>query len=510
MQFLLLICLMMACLPVDWPAPPERLGLRGSVACTGLLVCFLLLVAFAIARYSVSRMNRHPESRDAVASRYGSARTWFFFANLGAFAVSLLVFGWGWSANQLCTFPIRGRVTLAPGGELLLLAPFFLVQIGSWFFFYDVDRQFVLSSSSPERTQRFWSRGGYVLFLTRQQLVLVFVPLFLLMGQQGIERLYPEAFRSDWVALISVLTLPAFLLIFPLLLPALLGLRPLPPGPLRDRLSANARRLHFRYTQIYLWDTRGGIANAMIVGIIPWLRFVIFTDRLLDDLRDDEVDAVLGHEIGHARHGHIIYYALFLTLSFVVLGALIQSLRLIDDSFWREHRTLLMIGPVAVMGAYMFSAFGFLSRRCERQADLFGCRAVSCADDHCDGHDFLTEYPEYGRGLCRTGIEAFIRGLQRVEEVNGMSRPKMGWRGVGIRGKVSWIFNLLTGWLHTWQHSTIPKRIAYLQRVAADRRVEERFQRRLWRLRWAIMIALVGVLAALIRWRGWDAVMLRF
>lgn len=508
MQFLLLICLMMACLPVEWPAPPRSLGLRGSVVTTALLIVALWLAACGITRYSMIRMSRDPETRDTVAGRYGTARTCFFFANLGTFAVSLLLLGWGWTAVQLATVKFDGRCIQIPGGELLILAPFFLVQIGSWFFFYDVDREFVFSSSSAERAPRFWSRAGYVLFLTRQQLVLVFVPLILLIGQQGLQRMYPEAFRSDWVPVISVLTLPAFLLIFPIFLPPLLGLKPLPPGPLRDRLTANARRLHFRYTQIYLWDTRGGVVNAMIVGIIPWLRYVIFTDRLFEDLRDDEVDAVLGHEIGHAKHGHLIYYALFLTLSFVVLGALIQSLRLIDETFWREHQTLLLIGPVAVMGAYMLSAFGFLSRRCERQADVFGCRAVSCNDDRCDGHDFLTTYPERGSGLCRTGIEIFVRGLQRVEEVNGMTRVKVSWRGTGIRGKLSWIFRLLTGWLHTWQHSTIQKRIAFLQRVAQDRTIEERFQRRLWRLRWAIVIGLLGILGALVYWRGWHAVLL--
>ena len=110
--------------------------------------------------------------------------------------------------------------------------------------------------------------------------------------------------------------------------------------------------------------------------------------------------------------------------------------------------------------------------------------------------------------MCRTGIETFIRGLERVEEVNGLTHTRSRWRGQGIFGKLNWIFRLLTGWLHTWQHSTIPKRIAFLQRVADDPKVEERFQRRLWRLRWAIMLGLFVVLGALIGWHGWDVVLM--
>ena len=508
MQFLLLICLMMACLPIDWPAPLWDLGTRGSIACTGLGMGAMYLAAFSISRLAIMRLNRKLGSRETTAHQYGLARTWFFFANLGVFAVSLYAFGWGATVKQIGLIHVNDQPIFAPGGEFLILAPFLLVQIGSWFFFYDVDRRFMVSSADARRAPRFWSRGGYVLFLFRQQLVLVLAPLILLVGQQGIERMHPELFRSDWLPLISVLTLPAFLLIFPLFLPPLLGLRPLAKGSDRDRLSANARRLHFRYSQIYFWDTRGGVANAMIVGVVPWLRYVIFTDRLFEDLREDEVDAVLGHEVGHAKHGHILYYALFLTLSFVVLGALVQSFRLVENPEWRQHRTLLMIAPVAIMGIYMFSAFGFLSRRCERQADLFGCRAVSCERDDCSGHDESTVFPDKGAGLCNTGIDVFIRGLQRVEDVNGMARPKTPWRGTGFFGKFNWIFRLLTGWLHTWQHSTIQKRIAFLQRVMFDRSIERRFQYRLWYLRWAIIIGLLGTLVALICWRGLNVVLL--
>src|SRR5262249_61077825 len=128
-------------------------------------------------------------------------------------------------------------------------------------------------------------------------------------------------------------------------------------------------------------------ANAMIVGLLPRVRYVIFTDRLLDELSPDEVDAVFGHEVGHARHGHIWLYAAFFVLSIAVLGALAllvgQQLDAagVEVPEWAEGRLALV--PVLVTATYLFLVWGYLSRRCERQADVFRRRAGACATPPC-------------------------------------------------------------------------------------------------------------------------------
>src|SRR5207247_3489707 len=145
----------------------------------------------------------------------------------------------------------------------------------------------------------------------------------------------------------------------PLFFKPLLGLRSLPSGPTRARIEAAARRLHFRFADLLVWPTHGSVVNAMIVGLVPRVRFVIFTDGILDDMPPGELDAVFGHEVGHARHGHIWFYALFLALSMTVLQAAFLFADLKPNSaMW------------LVFVAYLFVVFGFLSRRCERQADV--------------------------------------------------------------------------------------------------------------------------------------------
>ena len=41
-----------------------------------------------------------------------------------------------------------------------------------------------------------------------------------------------------------------------------------------DAVATIARRLNFRYSDILLWDTRQGVANAMVAGPLPWVRYL--------------------------------------------------------------------------------------------------------------------------------------------------------------------------------------------------------------------------------------------
>jgi Zn-dependent protease with chaperone function len=262
----------------------------------------------------------------------------------------------------------------------------------------------------------------------------------------------------------------------------------MPPGPARDRIEAVARRLHFRYADLLEWPTHGSVTNAMIVGLLPRVRYVIFTDGILEEMPPDELDAVFGHEAGHALHGHIWFYALFLILSAALVGG---AFLLAGQS----HDALMWVA----FAAYFFVVFGFLSRRCERQADIFGCRAVSCADPNCTGHDAATVYPERGSGLCPTGIRTCARALERVSAVAGHGGPD----GDG-RWSVGMLLRGVFGWLRAWQHSTLPRRVKFLLSLIDDRDRERRFQRRVWLFRWALAVGMGLAVVALGQTLGWG------
>src|SRR5439155_13691310 len=92
---------------------------------------------------------------------------------------------------------------------------------------------------------------------------------------------------------------------------------------------------------------------------------------------------------------------------------------------------------------YLFVVFGYLSRRCERQADVYGCRTVSCRRLDCVGHDDGPELAAGAGALCPTGVRTFIYALEKVAQINGISRDRPGF-------------------LQSWQHGSIARRVAFL------------------------------------------------
>ena len=499
MPLLLLICLTLACLPISWPEPPFGLGRSGAVAITGGIVTALLLMHGLAARDVVRRLALDSGSRDAVGRRQAARRLAFSFLNLGGFTVAL-VGGWGWLVRDQLTV---GDLFL-PGAELLTLAPYIVTLLGSWVVGYDAER--ALHRTAVWQRRDFWTRPGYVFFLLRHHLLMVFLPVLLMIAQMGVFRLYPALLDSPWAKLSALAGVFTFIVLVPSLIPLFLGLQPMPPGTVHDRLAAAATRLGVRYRRLYVWDTRGGVATAMVAGLIPRLRHIVFTDLLLKTMPEDEVEAVFGHEVGHVKHGHLLYYAAFLLLSFTALGA---GLRLVELSEWGSQlpADLMLMMSVISAGVYLFVAFGFLSRRCERQADVFGCRAMSCAQPFCVGHDADTPLVAGGTGLCRAGVAVFVRALERVEDVNGMVRGAASPKRNGLSGLIGGLFRLVGVYLGTWQHSTIAKRIAFLQAVAADPAIERRFQIRITALRWMLLAALLMIAGGVAAWAGWREVL---
>jgi STE24 endopeptidase len=82
--------------------------------------------------------------------------------------------------------------------------------------------------------------------------------------------------------------------------------KPLSEGPLKVRLSELAGRCGFPNRGIFVMDgsKRSRHSNAYFTGLGKFRRIVIF-DTLMEALEDDELEAVLAHEIGHWKFGHI-------------------------------------------------------------------------------------------------------------------------------------------------------------------------------------------------------------
>jgi Zn-dependent protease with chaperone function len=504
MPILLVFVLIAACLPVEWWGPPFGPPVEAALALTGGALALVLSLAFALRTWVVRTLRRDPTRRYEVAGVYSRLRRTLFFVNIGTSAACVLFFGWGWLVQRELLVFWQGAARLAPFAELAVPLPYFVILLGCWLIYYDAER----ALHRAHHGRAFWGRPAYLLHNLRQFALMVLLPVSLIVTQQTIGRFAPELARSDLYRAATLAAVPVLLMLMPLLLKPMLGLKPMPPGPVRDRLEALAKRLNFRCTDFLLWHTHGAAVNAMIAGLLPRARYVVFTDRILEDLPPEELDAVFGHEVGHAKHGHIWLYAGFLTLSLSVLAALMLFLlkqaeaagvfdRPESKAWLKENETWLALPPVAVVAGYLFVVFGALSRRCERQADVFGCKAVSCGNPACDGHDEETVFPAGAHGLCPTGIRVFARALNRVHDLNGLVRDDSGPLTLGR------LLRAAGAWLRHWQHGPIPVRVAYLFSLIDNPAAERRFQRRVFVFKCALMLSLLAALIALGQAVGW-------
>ena len=173
----------------------------------------------------------------------------------------------------------------------------------------------------------------------------------------------------------------AALVLYPrLILPLFNKLSPLPEGELRSRLLAFADRTGFRASTIQVIDgsKRSAHANAYFTGFGRFRRIVLF-DTLIAQLGPAELEAMLAHEIGHYRRGHIPQRLAIGAVSLLVGFALIAWLAgraWFNPAFGFPPAALapsfLLFGLLSGLLTFWISPLSnLLSRRHEYQADAF-------------------------------------------------------------------------------------------------------------------------------------------
>jgi STE24 endopeptidase len=185
-----------------------------------------------------------------------------------------------------------------------------------------------------------------------------------------------------------------FMLVMTILAPKVIvplfnKLTPLPEGGLRTRLMALADRTGFRAQTIEVIDgsKRSGHSNAYFTGFGRFRRIVLF-DTLIAQLTPEELEAVLAHEIGHYRRGHIPRMfgltAVMILAGFAVIAWLARS-PWFNLSFGFPADELapsfLLFGLLS--GSVMFwlsPLTNALSRKHEYEADAFAAQAVGGPD----------------------------------------------------------------------------------------------------------------------------------
>lgn len=205
--------------------------------------------------------------------------------------------------------------------------------------------------------------------------------------------------------------------------------RPLSAGPARAQIEALCRRAGLAFADILHWPLFGGrMINAGVMGLARRFRYILVTPSLLEVLEPEELDAVMAHEIGHAKRRHLLFYLLFfagyLLLSLVFYDLFLYGM-LYADPLWEAVRqsglsqaTLVsVVFSAAILGiflVYFRFVFGFFMRNFERQADGYVFRLLPTA-----------------RSLVTT--------LEKIAAASRQSPDRPNWHHFSIRQRIEFL-----------------------------------------------------------------------
>lgn len=186
---------------------------------------------------------------------------------------------------------------------------------------------------------------------------------------------------------------------------------PLADGEMKDRIEALLAKTGFNSNGIFVMDgsSRSGHGNAYFTGLGKNKR-IVFYDTLLEKLTVDEVEAVLAHELGHFKHGHIkqrfIEGALMSLAGLALLGWLVQLPEFYSGLGMTTQSPaialLLFMTAVPTLFFWLGPLMAIKSRTHEFEADAFAAQHASAPSlisallgMYRDNASTLTPHPWY-------------------------------------------------------------------------------------------------------------------
>ncbi|HUM06760.1 MAG TPA: M48 family metallopeptidase [Terriglobales bacterium] len=210
------------------------------------------------------------------------------------------------------------------------------------------------------------------------------------------------------------------------LFPIFYKFEPMENEELRKRLVLLSERAGTRVRGVYKWklSEKSKKANAALTGLGSTRR-IILADTLLDNYNNDEIEAVLAHELGHHVHRHILK-SILVQAGITLFGFWLASevLRYAVER-WNMFDTLsdfanlpLLVLVSTVLSFLLMPALNAYSRFNERQADRYCFLSVGT-------------------------VEPFISAMTKLADQNLAEKTPSRW--------VEWFFH---------SHPAIAKRIA--------------------------------------------------
>jgi STE24 endopeptidase len=331
-----------------------------------------------------------PESRE-----YNRAKRWLELGDLGigvGFLVLLLVTGW---TSSLRDWAVR----LSP--EHYVIQLFFYVLFlgliskilgfGLDFYGFRLEHRFHLSNQRLGSWFKDEVKGWFLGLVVGTILAEIVYALI----QTSPEHWWIFA----WLIFVGLFVF--FAQIAPVVLfPLFYKFVPLQNEELKQRLVRLGERAGTRVRGVYEWklSEKSRKANAALTGLGNTRR-IILADTLLQNYSNDEIEAVLAHELGHHVHGHIVKIIAvqagvtllgFWAADAVLKYAIDQEHLFTGIQHLTDFANLPLLTLVSsVLSLLLMPALNTFSRYTERQADTYCWKSVGSIDPYISAMEKL-------------------------------------------------------------------------------------------------------------------------
>jgi STE24 endopeptidase len=335
-----------------------------------------------------------PPADSAESRRYNQIKRWLGLADFAiglCFLIVLLTAGWTGALRDIAERGARQNYIFSVFLYVLMLMLISkLIGLPLDFYGFRLEHRYNLSN------QRFrswlWDETkSLILGLVIATIIVELLYLLIRHNQQYWWLIAWAVFLGLFVLLAQLAPVVLF--------PIFYKFEPLENEELRRRLIVLSERAGTRIRGVYKWhlSEKSKKANAALTGLGATRR-IILADNLLDNYSDDEIEAVLAHELGHHVHKHILK-SIFVQAGITLFGFWLANevLRYAVDrrnmfETMADFANLpLLILVSTVLSFLLMPALNAYSRFNERQADRYCFQSVASVTPFISSMNKLAE-----------------------------------------------------------------------------------------------------------------------
>ncbi|KAI1214634.1 peptidase family M48-domain-containing protein [Annulohypoxylon truncatum] len=317
------------------------------------------------------------------SQEYGRAKAQFGFVrglwgqiqNIAFIHYDVLPKLWSWTGTLLQFLPARFSGEISH--SIVFVLTFILIQQvlslpANVYHTFVLEEKFGFNKQTPKLFITDMIKSNLLAFVFAPPILAGFLSIVKKTGTQFVTYLW---LFTAVLQVFMITVYPIFIL------PLFNKLSPLEEGKLKAETEALAKKLKFPLHELFVIDgsKRSAHSNAYFFGL-PWKKHIVIYDTLIEKSNEEEVVAVLAHELGHWSLGHTtklfgvsqlnVFY-IFSLFSVFINNASLYA----DFGFTKEHPIIigfiLFSDALAPMDLVIKLLMNIMSRRFEFQADEF-------------------------------------------------------------------------------------------------------------------------------------------